>query len=183
MLCSGHVFAQQVPALNSVKFGISRVGLDAPDALANHYSLQYNRLLGSGWVKTGVRLGYLKTTHPSFIPIKDNVRVRQTLDALFSVNVLRSRTHRLYPGLGFSLWHRDDTIVRQASFATDADGNRYVRDFTTGGAREYNIGPYYSLEYELRILPTLSVSVQGGLNNLGRAGWNSNAGATVGYHF
>lgn len=180
---SGSSLAQQVPALNSIKFGINRVGLDAPDALTNHYSLQYNRLIGGGRLKAGARIGYLNTTHSSILPTKPNVRIRQTLDGLLSVDVLRNRVHHLYPGFGFSLWHRDDTIIRQASYTTNPDGSVNIRDFTTGGAREMNFGPYFNLEYELRILPTFSVSVQAGLNNLGKAGWNSNAGVGVGYHF
>lgn len=167
----------------SLKLGLSRVGLDAPDAIANRLDVQYNRQLRASRLAVGARAGYLRTTHASILPTVENRRSRKTLDLTLGYDLLKSRVHRLAPGFGLSAWHRDDAIVRQASFNQNPDGSIDVMSFTTGGEREINFGPYFSLEYEVRLLPNVSLGAHAGLNNLGRAGWNSVAGIMVGYHF
>lgn len=176
--------SQTIPQKNSIRVGISKVGLDAPDAVANRYELHYSRLLGFPRLKFEAKLGSLNTSyyesiHPDFL----NTRRRTTLDLVINYNVLKGYRHSIYPGIGISIWHRKDLLLNQVQYGASANGTLYVTSFTTRGFDEVNFGAYLSLQYEYRILPDVSISLQAGMNSLGRAGQNSNIGLSVGYLF
>ena len=178
------VKSQTIPQKNTIRIGASSVVLDAPDALGARYEIHYTRLLGFSRIKFEAKVGVLKTEyyetiHPTFL----NSRKRKSLDLVINYNVLKSYRHAIYPGFGFSIWHRKDMLLSQVQYETNSNGTVYVSSFTTRGFDEVNIGPYFSLQYEYRILPSLSISIQSGLNSLGKAGWNSNLGLSLGYHF
>ncbi|MGM9507584.1 hypothetical protein ACS5NO_07650 [Larkinella sp. GY13] len=178
------VKSQTIPQRNSIRFGASRVGLDAPDALGARYEIHYTRLLGFSRIKFEAKAGVLKTEyyetiHPTFL----NSRKRKSLDLVINYNVFKSYRHAIYPGFGFSIWHRKDLLLNQVQYETNSDGTIYVSSFTTRVFDEINIGPYFSLQYEYRMLSNLSISIQSGLNSLGEAGWNSNLGLSLGCHF
>ncbi len=181
--CSGSNAQVVIPHKNALRFGVGRVGLDAPDAIGYRIEAGYNRILKNIPMRVSARVGYLSFKHPSVVTSLQNRRERKTLDLYVGVRLLKSRIHNVYPNVGIALWHRDDTIIGQVQYNQLPDGTIIVNSFTTRGAQEINVGSYLGVEYEFLFRKNTFLTANFNFTNFNRAGQNSTIGLAIGTNF